>query len=135
MYSTNKNSLRNHLVKLKDKREIIENKNSIYSISCKEDNCNARYIGETGRTVGIRMDEHRRSVSKKGERSQIYVHKRETQGHDFDIDNVKIIAKENNMKPRRFVEACFTKFTSNNINRSIDIPNCYNTILKKHINA
>ena len=76
------------------------------------------------------MDEHRRSVSKKEERSQIYVHKRETQGHDFDIDNVKIIAKENNMKPRRFVEACFTKFTSNNINRSIDIPNCYNTILK-----
>ena len=135
MFSTNKNSLRNHLVKLKDKREIIENKNAIYSISCKEDNCNARYIGETGRTVGIRMDEHRRSVSKKEERSQIYVHKKETQGHDFDIDNVKIIAKENNMKPRRFVEACFTKFTSNNINRSIDIPNCYNTILKKHINA
>ena len=65
MYSTDNNSLRNHLVKLKDKREIIENKNAIFGISCKEDNCNARYIGETGRTVGIRMDEHRRAVSKK----------------------------------------------------------------------
>ena len=49
------------------------------------------------------------------------------------VDNVKIIGQENDMKPRRFVEACFTKFTSNNINRSIDIPNCYNTILKKNI--
>ena len=65
MYSTNNNSLRNHMIKLKDKREIIENENAIYSISCKEDNYNARYIGETGRTEGIRMDEHQRAVSKK----------------------------------------------------------------------
>ena len=65
MYSTNNNSLRNHMIKLKDKKKITENENAIYSISYKEDNCNARYIGETGRTVGIRMDQHRRAVSKK----------------------------------------------------------------------
>jgi len=70
-------------------------------------------------------------VRNKDEKSFLYKHKRETQGHEFDFDNMKIIASEEQEKPRRFIEATYTKLQQGTINKSIDIPKCYMNILRK----
>jgi len=48
------------LVHPKDKVKDGEKTELIYRIPCK--NCPSSYIGETGRTLGLRMKEHRKEV-------------------------------------------------------------------------
>ena len=57
-------TLRHLLVHLKDKVKILRKANCVYRIPCK--NCDKSYVGETGRCLGLRMEEHR----KEAERSQ-----------------------------------------------------------------
>ena len=59
-----KNSItpRNRMCKLKDKRNPEDKKFVAYELKCKEDHCNAKYIGESGRTAGIRMMEHMKAL-------------------------------------------------------------------------
>ena len=45
MHSTKSNELRKKLCQLKDKRELVNKKNVIYSIHCLVGNCNYMYIG------------------------------------------------------------------------------------------
>ena len=53
-------TLRCLLVHLKDKVELAEQGELVYLIPCK--NCGAEYIGETGRLLKTRQDEHRKDV-------------------------------------------------------------------------
>ena len=55
-------------------------------------------------------------------------------GHTFNFDECKILATENKVRSRKFLEAVHSKLTSNSINRSVDIPPCYYNILKKQFN-
>ena len=48
--------LRNELCHIKDKRDINEKAGVVYKLDCK--NCDATYVGETGRQVQDRMAEH-----------------------------------------------------------------------------
>ena len=43
MYSTISDELKKKLCKLKDKRELVDKKNLIYSIHCSVGNCNDMY--------------------------------------------------------------------------------------------
>ena len=45
---------------VKDKREVTDKSGVVYSIPCH--NCNDKYIGETSRSLGTRMIEHRRDI-------------------------------------------------------------------------
>ena len=123
VYSKNSNSLRNRMCKLKDKRNPEDKKFVVYELECEEDHCNAKYIGESGRTAGIRMMEHKKAVENKEERSHIFQHYRESKGHRFNFSRCKILATENRVRPRKFSES--------SINRSVDIPSCYYNILRK----
>ena len=53
-------TLRCQLVHLKDKAEFTEQGEMLYQIPCK--NCGAEYIGETGRLLKTRLDEHRKDA-------------------------------------------------------------------------
>ena len=57
------NTIRQNLVRPKDKRPLSDNAGVVYNIACKQ--CPAgRYVGETGRTLGVRVKEHRDEVEK-----------------------------------------------------------------------
>ncbi|UYV72113.1 hypothetical protein LAZ67_9001865 [Cordylochernes scorpioides] len=57
---------------------------SVYSVSCND--CSASYIGETGRSVAIRMTEHGRCITNKDNRSLIFNHI-DTTGHSFNLSS------------------------------------------------
>ncbi|UYV62441.1 hypothetical protein LAZ67_2000599 [Cordylochernes scorpioides] len=60
---------------------------AVYSVSCEQ--CPATYVGETGRSVSIRMTEHSRNISRQDTKSLIYQHM-QTTGHTFNINNPTI---------------------------------------------
>ena len=55
--------LRNELCHLKDKRSTGERAGVIYKLDCKD--CDAKYVGETGRQLQDRMKEHQRDIATK----------------------------------------------------------------------
>ncbi|UYV76231.1 hypothetical protein LAZ67_13003117 [Cordylochernes scorpioides] len=58
--------------------------NSVYSLKCSD--CNSLYIGETGRRIKDRIDEHHRNIRNSEPRSLIVQHIRQT-GHSFNTSH------------------------------------------------
>ena len=61
--------LRNELCRLKDTRRTDEKAGVVYKIECGD--CNAKYVGETGRQVKDRMAEHQRDIRNKKAASKV----------------------------------------------------------------
>ena len=123
------NTLRNKLCSLKDKVPDTEKKNIIYKLNCND--CSSVYIGESSRNAGIRVAEHRRDIENRKISNNMFQHNAEY-GHNFDLNNVQILASETRTYPRKFMEACYSKFDVDSINRAIDIPSCYLNIVKEN---
>ena len=95
-------TLRQHLVHVKD-RIIDEQKcGTVYSIHCKD--CNAEYVGETGRRLNTRIKEHKRSVALADSKSAISDHANSSH-HDINWPNVRIIDHESHWSPQKIREA------------------------------
>ena len=56
------NTLRKHLVKLKDPLPSLEKSNCIYRLHCED--CKVCYIGQTSRQLDVRVKEHKRCATK-----------------------------------------------------------------------
>ena len=125
-----RNTIGSKLSKLKDK--IPKNKKTriVYQIDCK--NCDKKYVGETGRDLNTRMSEHKRNVRNQEENSLIFQHIDRT-NHEFNFDEVKILANEENVGTRRFLEACYTIVDPNCINRARDIPDQFLPTIRNKI--
>ena len=94
-------TLRQTLVSLKDKTEIEDQSGVVYQLSCKD--CNAFYIGESGRKLGKRLSEHKsRAASSK---SAVREHVVRSDGHDIDWTGVKVLERESKEFSRRVLEA------------------------------
>ena len=92
MYST-KNKL-NNVIKLgKDGNQICDNACIVYKINCKD--CNASYVGQTGRRLNVRIKEHAKRYTMKDENSSLYTHTKDND-HNIDLTNVKILDIEAN---------------------------------------
>ena len=91
----------------------MEKSNIVYEVPCND--CSAKYIGESSRTVGVRMHEHSLDIRNERIRNHMYVHEREFD-HKFDLDNVRVLAQERWSKPRKFVEGVYSKFSDNHVN-------------------
>ena len=119
------NTLKNLLVKPKDKTKLENQCGVVYHIECQE--CKQSYIGETGRNLGIRFKEH---TSRQGTNSAVKDHIHET-GHKISIDNVKIIDKEENWHRRKIREAIQIARRSPTLNRDkgLELPPVYNSLL------
>ena len=81
----------------------IINRSGVYKLKCEE--CNKIYLGETGRTLKIRMNEHAKGKDVKTTNSLYARHFNET-GHTFPnlIENVEIIKLEDNPNKRKLIE-------------------------------
>lgn len=96
-------TLRRHLVRVKPPIEKNQTKNCIYSIPC---SCGKVYKGETCRPLKVRVDEHRRAVTRgETEKSGIAYHVWKEKGDHRPLwDEVKIINSEPHWKVRKLKE-------------------------------
>ena len=69
-----KNKLNNIIKLVKDKTKTCDNVNVVYKINCKD--CNASYVGQTGRRLNVRIKEHTKNIICKFKFISIYTHNR-----------------------------------------------------------
>ncbi|RWS20018.1 uncharacterized protein B4U80_06552, partial [Leptotrombidium deliense] len=78
-------------------KDFMSIKNVVYLLAC--NNCSEIYIGQTGRELKIRLNEHKSSNYK----SSVYDHMI-LNNHQIDFENVKILHVEKNKRIREFKE-------------------------------
>ena len=140
-------TLKQLLVHPKDKPAISEVGEIVYEIPCQS--CDAKYIGETGRLFGTRLQEHKKEVEnvdggrrftraerKKSEttynKSAITDHTSRN-NHIIDWEGAKIKDREAHKQTRHIKEAIWIRKTKNAMNRdqgNYQLPTIYNSILK-----
>ena len=113
----------NFYTKLKDKIEKMSKNNIIYSKSCKS--CKKQYIGQTSQNLKWRITQHKSDIKCKPNSCALSKHVVETL-HQMDFENVEILANENNLEKRLFLEMYFINKISDNLNFRKDIQNLSN---------
>ena len=108
IYLSNQSShtLESQLIKLKDKIPIKEKTDVVYRINCND--CDRKYIGETGRNLKTRLSEHQRDIRKGKEQSQVFQHVR-NYDHNFNFLKPEIIHRSANIFVRRRLEAFYSQ--------------------------
>jgi hypothetical protein len=108
---TANDTLKRRLTHLKPKGSE-KDKDLVYKVPCE---CGAKYVGETGRSLQMRVNEHRRNWDKMKREmeegmdldsipSLLAAHTVEND-HQVQWEEVKILAKESNVKKRKIHEA------------------------------
>ena len=125
-------TLRQLLSKPKDNISLEKKTGVVYEIPCGD--CEAVYIGETGRSLGTRQKEHQASVRLgKTETSALSKHVL-SQDHEISWAGTRIVEVENCMTRRRWKEAwCIAKNENALCNRDSgrNLPANYLPLLKK----
>ena len=99
---------------IKDKTPLEHKNNLVYEINCPEDNCNAVYIGETGRRLSERIKEH---GDIKGH-SHVAQHTLKTNHRAITMENVKLLScNRGNTKTRKITESLYIRKKKPNINK------------------
>ena len=91
------------------------------------------YIGESGRSINIRLKEHKDSIRlDKPEKSAIGTHVYES-GHNIDWNSARVIAKDSNSFSRKFKEAVLIKAANPGLNRNkgAEVPDIWWPLLLK----
>ena len=119
------NTVRNMLVKPKDKTPDDKKCGVIYQLEC--ESCGEIYIGETARAFGIRLKEH---CKQKGSLTAMGDHFKAT-GHKLAKDKHRILTREDNYWPRKICEAIEIKLKKPGLNRDAGyhLSPVYNTLL------
>ena len=73
----------------------------VYYVPCKD--CDSKYFGETGRSLKVRIGEHKRACRLGSENNMIAKHSWDND-HRINWEESKIIYKESNIGKRRVVE-------------------------------
>ena len=119
--------IKNELCHLKDRRRVHEKAGVVYKLDCRD--CNATYIGETGRQVEERMTEHQRDITNRKQASKVFEHVRDT-GHSFDFENVSVLDNCQHKKVRLHLESVHSYIETNSINRSLIMDNAYRPLFE-----
>jgi hypothetical protein len=81
------NTIKKYIFNNKPKVDKLDN-SGIYKINCK--NCNHTYIGQTGRKIHQRFEEHMKALKNFSINSEIADHMIQT-GHHMDRDNIQLL--------------------------------------------
>jgi len=115
-YSMNKLS---RLIKAqKDSLSKSSNMNVIYKINCKD--CDASYVGQTGRQLKTRISEHKNHINRNTSAHSVITEHRLHRSHDFDWERVEILNVERNFNKRVVSEMINIKCQKNGINLQTD---------------
>jgi hypothetical protein len=78
----------------------------VYRIDCRD--CDKFYIGETGRSLSTRLNEHKLAIKNHNTNNALYVHSFE-EDHKFNLSDAHLIYKSNDIHTRKVVEASLIK--------------------------
>ena len=121
-------TIRDILVKPKDRTPQDQQCGAIYKIPCAD--CDAFYIGETGRQLNTRIGEHKKSVRLEGISSAVGEHQMDT-GHDIAWKEISVLGIESKDYPRKIREAIEIRTQHPLLNRDqgMELPALYNRVL------
>ena len=120
-------TIRDILVKPKDKTPQDQQCGAIYKIPCGE--CDSFYIGETGRQLNTRIGEHKKSVRLEGISSAVGEHQMDT-GHSIAWNEVSVLGIEPKDYPRKIREAIERRAHHPPLNhdQGLELPALYNSV-------
>lgn len=98
--SVNKRNIGKMLVNNKEKTDKLQ-KTGVYKLSCKD--CDAIYIGQTGRNIKKRIDEHKKSIIYSKNSTGMAAHCIQ-QNHFINLENVKLLHSERKGKRLDYLE-------------------------------
>ena len=88
------NKLQNQLIHNNFNKPQNNTQSGVYRVDCND--CNKFYIGETGRSLTIRMRGHKNDFVKHNLNNAMYVHAIDN-NHDFNFDNSSLIVPCDNL--------------------------------------
>ena len=115
-------TLRQMLGTPKDKDDLLDKAGVVYQIECKD--CEASYVGQTGRHLRERVKEHTKALEKGNiMNSGVAEHAFEAH-HNIDLDNIRVLDVENNQSKRLVREALRIRSLDPAMNRDrgVDLP-------------
>ena len=118
-------TIKNLLVKPKDRDTIWQKSRVIYRYQCGRVDCEGEYIGKLGRTFAERYKEHMKAPS------PIHDHHNNT-GHDISINNFIIVGREDHTLARSIKEAILIRVDYPSLNRNIgkyQLPHIWDEVL------
>ena len=133
-------TLREHLVKPKDKIEKLDVNGVIYYHACAgADNiaCTDDYVGESARAASARNAEHFSTAQSAPGlyKSAIMQHAADA-NHHFRTDDIRILSREAGWHERGIRESIFIRGLSPSLNRNEGrhtLPHCYDTLISQTI--
>nr|VZI43736.1 unnamed protein product [Spirometra erinaceieuropaei] len=106
----------------KDPLPATEQSAVVYSIPCQ--NCNARYVGETGKRLCTRLHEHQLAVNREDKLSLVYGHMQQEK-HSFAFGEASVLSRAHDKMARLVLESWSSVGT---INRAIDLHPAYQAL-------
>ncbi|BHF84466.1 hypothetical protein SprV_0902769200 [Sparganum proliferum] len=103
-----------------------ETTNVVYRIPCSS--CEANYVGETGKRMQTRMDEHARAIRRMDQLSLVAEHCAAF-GHASAFQDAEVLGQGSDQTVRETLEAWHTTTTS--INRCVTLPAAYQALRLK----
>ena len=107
-------TLRHLLTNVKDRDEPNNRQGAVYKIKCSD--CQASYIGETGRNLNTRLTEHKRATRNGDANNHIAVHHQLT-NHNIDWDSAQCLTYSTNYFQRLTLESWYTNLEQTPLNR------------------
>ncbi|XP_062714721.1 uncharacterized protein LOC134291234 [Aedes albopictus] len=93
--------------RLKDPIPKLKTKNVVYAVPCGTEDGKV-YVGQTGRMLKTRINEHQNNIRKKESKTGLTQHHRD-EGHNFDFSNTEILERIDNQASRTIAEAFHIK--------------------------
>jgi len=112
------NKLNKFIKVQKDPLPKLQKKNVVYKICCND--CDASYVGQTGRMLKTRVAEHRNSIRRNALSVSVIADHMMQHGHDMDWNNVQILDVERYYHKRLVSEMLHIKRQRNGLNLQTD---------------
>ena len=119
-------TLRRRLTNVKDKDKQEDKQGAVYKIKCCD--CQASYIGETGRNLSTRLTEHKRATRTGDVNNHIAEHHLKTK-HQIDWDSATCITYSKDYYQRLILESWFTNLKQTPLNLSQQLPAPYKRLI------
>ena len=120
-------TLRHLLTNVKDRDEPNNRQGAVYKIKCSD--CQASYIGETGRNLNTRLTEHKRATRNGDANNHIAVHHQLT-NHNIDWDSAQCLTYSTNYFQRLTLESWYTNLEQTPLNRCQQLPAPYKRLIR-----
>ena len=119
-------TLRQLPTNVKDKDKPSDRQGAVYKIKCC--NCQATYVGETGRNLNVRLTEHKRATRNGDNNNHITEHHLKAK-HRIDWDSAECITYSTDYYQQITLESWFTILEQTPLNRCQQLPAPYKRLI------